>query len=154
MSYSPPAGTLDASWVGRPQYAGATSNVPASWGASILGPAGVAPGGVGTPTALQQLLIAPTGLPPGDVAAGGWVLHPEQYRTPQHVLHASWSGAQPYSAPAGVVTAGWGGRVTLSPAGIEPPEVPAPVLVWQQFAYPSGWASSVVDAGLSALHPW
>lgn len=154
MSYSPPAGTLDASWVGRPQYAGATSNVPASWGASILGPAGVAPGGVGTPTALQQLLIAPTGLPPGDVAAGGWVLHPEQYRTPQHVLHASWSGAQPYSAPAGVVTAGWGGRVTLSPAGIDPPEVPAPVLVWQQFAYPSGWASSAVDAGLSALHPW
>lgn len=162
MSYTPPVDTLSVSWVGAPAFADNQAIVLGVWATAprYVGPPGLpATSAPPSPNLLlaQQYVSGAGSIGPSSnaVAARAWVLAPEDYRTPQNVVDATWAGADPYAPPLGTFTARWADTTTtVSPLGIYEGDTPVPTLLWTQFVAPPGWSISSVSSDLFALFPW
>lgn len=156
MSYTVPTFTIDVSWAGAPSYPAQRGNLPASWGGEVfLAPVSLPPASAFGPVTLAwEQFLAPSGLPPPPVAEFGWVLDPEDYRTPQFSVDGFWAGEGVYAPPTGSITATWADITFISVLGIDEANVPEPTLHWTEFASPEGWSSTVLGENFYVIHPW
>lgn len=159
MAYTPPSGTIDATWSGAPAYVAPKTGIRASWVVSteqhVFQPQGIAAMPAGSPVLKWKQWIA--GASAGNQLALGVaipLLRPYNYRAPQYVINASWVGAVAYAPSSGALSVTWdSSRVELTPAGIAPPDLGTPVLLSTQFAQPSGF-DMMAFGGSYALYPW
>lgn len=159
MAYTPPSGTIDATWSGAPAYVAPKTGIRASWVVSteqhVFQPQGIAAMPAGSPVLKWKQWIA--GASAGNQLALGVaipLLRPYSYRAPQNVINASWVGAVAYAPSSGALSVTWdSSRVELTPAGIAPPDLGTPVLLSTQFASPSGFSTMAVGDGY-ALFSW
>lgn len=112
MAYTPPSGTIDATWSGAPAYVAPKTGIRASWVVSteqhVFQPQGIAAMPAGSPALKWGQWIA--GASAGNQLALGVaipLLRPYSYRAPQYVINASWVGKESYTGPAGVVDGLW-----------------------------------------------
>ncbi len=108
MSYAPPSGTCNATWVGAAAYAPPYSVVPGDWqGRVALYAVGFAAGAVGTPPLVaKQQFVNPAGFQPtsggSPLATLDW-----QYIPPYATVNGVWVAAAAYTAPSGEVDGEW-----------------------------------------------
>ncbi|HAR06367.1 MAG TPA: hypothetical protein DCR72_12485, partial [Pseudomonas sp.] len=138
MAYVPPVGVINANWPAD-AYAGARSTITGSWASGQH----VAPVGIGVPDSASPVLtwqqfIAPDGLS-GEAYGSHQAGAAESYFTPQYQVLATWQGADAYGTPSSPINGSWStSQREIAAAGIDAPDVPAPVLLWTQFIAPDG----------------
>ena len=139
MSYTPPNGlATNASWHGAPVYGLPLGKASANWsGALAVSPVGLPAPGTPLPRLLWTEFITPTGFDHSVVQARSATTD-EQYPAPQYFVNASWFGADSYSGSHFKVPGLWGKTVMVYAAGIGTLPVPAPRLLWTEFARPAG----------------
>lgn len=161
MSYTPPSGTLDASWVGAPGYARPRQRLWATWYSDsaqrILPVALPAPGVLDPDVRLASQFVRPAGF---ESMQAGLVFafddHPSRYRPPQWSLDASWLGADVYAPPFAVLRVSWSVEVaTIAPGGWSGLGVGAPSLYGTQVVQlGQGWDSLQMGVRNWALHDY
>lgn len=160
MSYTPPAGSVDVSWVGKLGYQAPSYRVAAVW--SVGANQWVLPFGakavVSSPVVLQaQQLVSAPGIESGSTGVVYVLRDTKQvYRPPQFIASASWVGADPYGKASGVfIRASWDrSRLTLAPGGINDSVVSEPAVFGTQFLQPNGWSALGVAGKHYALFPF
>ena len=98
--YPPPYTVVDATWAGQPAYTAPDTNLTATWeGARFLSVAGIAPGEMGTPTAVPQQLVFPSSASTGAVFGTPLATRDGEYIPPSVVLNGDWTGLGGYTPP-------------------------------------------------------
>ena len=101
MPYTPPNGTLAASWAGAGEYSPPKTILWGSWPADArITPVGMRAPVLPDPTATIQQFAAPQGWFSGADPASPLVTYNWQYRPPFLSVHATWAGTISYTTSA------------------------------------------------------
>lgn len=152
MPYTPPNGTLAASWAGAGEYAPPKTILWGSWPADVrITPVGMRAPVLPDPTATIQQFAAPQGWFSGADPASPLVTYDWQYRPPFLSVHATWAGTISYTPPAPTVNAAWTRGSTASDQfvfvdGFDAAELSEPSAIWPQYVLPDGWTSGRMGA--------
>lgn len=158
MAYTPPTGSINASWLGASPYLPPKTGIWSSWAPSttqhVFQPQPIAAPGASRPTLKWGQFIAPLALEAAPFGITALLTKPWIYRPPQFAVNATWFGANAYSPSSGSLAVSWDvGRVELSPVGIDPEEAGSPVVFGTQFLRPSGFDLSAIGDSF-ALFSW
>lgn len=147
MAYTPPSGTVGASWVGQPADTRRVNYLKGSWyvttAQELYQPPGIAAPASGVPTPgvrLGQRWIRPVGKSHSAVGAQ-YVLNDRtaNYRPAQFTISASWSGANAYAPSHGNLRVTWDlRRIEILPGGLLATGYGSPILIQSQFIAPTG----------------
>ena len=152
MPYTPPNGTLAASWAGAGEYAPPKTILWGSWPADVrITPVGMRAPVLPNPTATIQQFAAPQGWFSGAAPASPLVTYDWQYRPPFLSVHAAWAGTISYAPPAPTVNAVWARGGTTPDQfvfvdGFDAAELGEPSAIWPQYVLPDGWTSGRMGA--------
>lgn len=158
MAYTPPTGSIDASWLGASPYAPPKTGIWSSWAAStaqrVFQPQPIEAPSAPSPVLKWGQFIVPLSLTATPFGITALLTKPWIYRPPQFAVSATWFGATAYSPSSGSLAVYWDiGRVELSPVGIDPGEAGSPVVFGTQFLRPSGFDPLAVGDSF-AMFSW
>lgn len=161
MSYTPPAGVINASWVGALEYTPPVNRLNSTWdGVSVrwITPSSIASfQSKSHSVVLAQHYASAVGIGIGEIGQA-FIDHdtPDSYRPPQWSVDASWLGANAYTGESGAfLRVSWDSSfVTLSPAGFEALETGRPLLYGTQFAAAVGFSTFEPTLNTYALHSY
>lgn len=143
MAYTPPTGTIGATWLGAPSYVAPSPNIAASWrvGVSYIGVASFNVARYGTAFVTKQQFVNVPGLAAGAIGVPLPVRKGE-YIPPTTTFTATWLGQPGYLPNSGTVSAQWNNPFTTEQsilgAGFDASDYGVPSLYQPQIAYTVG----------------
>lgn len=149
MSYTPPSGTLAATWVGQLTYTPPSGVMVATWGDPQTAVPGIAStGAFGTASVVLEYQAAfPAGIAPADTFGLSTASREGEYVPPGGTLNASWFGADTYTPPSGTLAATWfNPDPGLYPTGFQSSAF-GTLAITSPYILPTGFASSAFGTG-------